>query len=256
MARPPAEDAPWNPRTRQHGSEEPRETWVSWRTLVIGAVVAVVLAFALIFGVRAVVDRGAPGASVASGDVPLIRAPEGPYKLRPADAGGAAMEGIDQSVFAAGEGDDPIGEIAVGNIPEDAARPEGPAPTDMLPSGAEEGEAALAEPSAVPAPSPGAATGVRREVESKAARVEPVDTASPAALQLGAFATAAAADAAWTRFTQRFAYLANLEKSVVALDRDGTRLHRLRAVGVASAAEARALCARLRAAGESCLVAG
>ncbi len=76
-----------------------------------------------------------------------------------------------------------------------------------------------------------------------------------AALQLGAFSSSAKADAAWKDYTARFGYLAGLGKSVGKVERDGTTLYRLRATGVADHATAVDLCARLRVAGEACLVA-
>ncbi len=85
--------------------------------------------------------------------------------------------------------------------------------------------------------------------------VAPVKASGSAALQLGAFSSSAKADAAWKDYTARFAYLGGLGKSVGKVERDGATLYRLRATGVADHATAVDLCARLKVAGEACLVA-
>lgn len=255
----PSDDArpPWRER-----APEPRETVVSWRALIIGAVVAVVVAVALVVAVRLLIDR-AERTAAADGEAPLIRAPEEPYKVRPADGAGAAVEGAGDSVFAAGEGADPIGEIAADALPETPKRP-GAAPEDLLPPGldAEEGDAALAEdePLDRPAPTRAASAPVGKSAPAPSLPASAPMAADPApaggaALQLGAFSSRAAADAAWQGFAARFGYLAGLEKSVESVTRDGAVLYRLRAEGAGTVAAARALCDRLRVAGEECVVA-
>ncbi len=73
-------------------------------------------------------------------------------------------------------------------------------------------------------------------------------------LQLGAFSTRDKADAAWTKAGGDGA-LSGLTKRIEPVDRDGTTLYRLRAAGVASKAAATALCGRIKAAGNACIVA-
>lgn len=74
------------------------------------------------------------------------------------------------------------------------------------------------------------------------------------ALQLGAFSTRDKADAAWTKAGGDGA-LTGLTKRIEPVDRDGTTLYRLRAGGVASPDAAKALCGRIRSAGNACIVA-
>ncbi|MBV8973449.1 MAG: SPOR domain-containing protein [Sphingomonadaceae bacterium] len=73
-------------------------------------------------------------------------------------------------------------------------------------------------------------------------------------LQLGAFSSRDKADAAWAKAAGDGA-LTGLAKRIEPVDRDGTTLYRLRAGGVASADAAKALCARIRSAGNACIVA-
>jgi cell division septation protein DedD len=77
--------------------------------------------------------------------------------------------------------------------------------------------------------------------------------AGSAMIQLGAFSSDAAAAKAWTNLSKRFAYLADLNKSVSpAKVGDGT-VYRLR-VAAGTAANAANLCGKLRVAGENCVI--
>lgn len=87
-----------------------------------------------------------------------------------------------------------------------------------------------------------------------AAAAEP-PSAKRVSLQLGAFSTRDKAEAAWTTAGGGGA-LAGLAKQIEPVDRDGTTLYRLRAGGVPSKAAATALCVRVKAAGNACIVAG
>ena len=72
-------------------------------------------------------------------------------------------------------------------------------------------------------------------------------------IQLGAFSSEAAAAKAWTNLSKRFPYLAELGKSVAPTTAGEKTIYRLRA-GAGSAANAASLCAKLRVAGENCVV--
>jgi hypothetical protein len=74
--------------------------------------------------------------------------------------------------------------------------------------------------------------------------------ASGPAIQLGAFSTPAAANAAWRALSGRFRYLAPLTSSVQQAQSGGRTVHRLRASGPDSAN----ICRRLQAAGEACTI--
>lgn len=74
------------------------------------------------------------------------------------------------------------------------------------------------------------------------------DAAGPT-IQLGAFSSAAAAEGTWRELSGRFRYLAPLVHRVVTGSSSGRTVYRL----FASGADARSICNRLRAAGESCI---
>ena len=101
-----------------------------------------------------------------------------------------------------------------------------------------------------------AAIGAPRKVTSQAEADQLIAKArksSGLGVQLGAFSSDAAAAKAWTNLSKRFAYLADLNKSVSpAKVGDGT-VYRLR-VAAGTAANATNLCGKLRVAGENCVV--
>jgi cell division septation protein DedD len=96
-----------------------------------------------------------------------------------------------------------------------------------------------------------------------AASVATAGTASAAAgaaptgsgfVQLGAFSDTAKAGQAWTAMGQRFGFLSGLNRRVVEGAAEGGRkVFRLQAV-TANPAAAQQLCAKLKAAGENCMV--
>ena len=88
----------------------------------------------------------------------------------------------------------------------------------------------------------------------EAAKPAPAAATAGTTLQLGAFSSAAKAEAAWTSLAGRYTWLAGLTKRIEPVDRDGTTLYRLRASGSADSATAAANCAKLKVAGEACVV--
>ncbi|MFN3287903.1 MAG: hypothetical protein ACK40H_05595, partial [Sphingomonadaceae bacterium] len=123
-APPPARRAP--PRRAE---APPQETFISWRALVIGAIAAVALAIGAILFARSLSRDAAPdAATTAAGDVPLVQAPAEPWRTRPYDPGGVAVEGTDRAMYDAGVGEDPIGQIAMGEVPPEPEPREAPAP--------------------------------------------------------------------------------------------------------------------------------
>ena len=197
---------------------------------------------AIIFGVYTLQNR-AP-----SGDGQLIAAPAGPYKVKPDQVGGLKVNGEGNSAIAtsAGKGagngaidltgvpeapvagtrstaattpatDDPAGRNAVAQVPESGGRLVAAAPLRARPAAA------------------GAVAG-------------------GSLVQLGAFPSAAVANASWTNFAKRFSYLAPLNKTIEPVARGGSTLYRLR-VDAGSANQAADICGRLRVAGETCFVA-
>lgn len=257
------ESPPWlAPASTDHrrGTVVPASRFNLWLLLLGGLLILVV---ALIYAQVAKPEDDGPVYASADGEVPLIRAPDTPFKVRPKDPGGLDLEGNNQSAFEAAGGLDPGGDLNFDALPEEpidraqiaaAARP---APRSAVPPAEATGEptqllpptpATKAEPKALPKPE--VKTAPKNETK------EPVPEAASGsfALQLGAFSTEAKANAAWKSFTGRYSYLADLGKSVAAIERDDKKLYRLRATGISSRAQADNLCARLKVAGDQCSV--
>jgi cell division protein FtsN len=73
-------------------------------------------------------------------------------------------------------------------------------------------------------------------------------------VQLGAFGDAAKADQAWAGLGKRFGFLSGTNRKIAEANGEGGRkIFRLQAV-TANAAAAQQLCAKLKAAGENCLI--
>ncbi|MDT7935067.1 MAG: SPOR domain-containing protein [Sphingomonadaceae bacterium] len=157
------------PAPRAAAAAAPDRTFISWRALIIGGIVAIIVAVGAVVGVRLLIapDRGA--GSGTPGEAELIRAPAEPYKVKPAN-GGAAIEGTGQTIYETGEGSLPQGQIDANAVPETPQRPAAPgAPRDLLPEDQPSPEAA--EPglgptppvvAPVPRPTVGAAPGESR----------------------------------------------------------------------------------------------
>ena len=243
--------APAEPDLRRRSTVVPGRRFNLWVAVLGGLLLLVV---GLVYALIAKPEDDRQVYAAADGEVPLIRAPDAPFKVRPANPGGLDLEGDNQSAFEAAGGLDPGGDLNFDALPEEpidrsvltAARPAPPAPA--VPAE----PAAPAEPVAKPAvatPKPDVKSPPKNETK------EPVaDDDGSYALQLGAFSTQAKANEAWKNFTGRYSYLADLDKSVIALERDGAKLYRLRATGIASRAQADNLCARLKVAGDQCTV--
>lgn len=150
------ETPPWMERDRapshrapeRDRASEPSHTVITWRALIIGALLAVAVAIGLVIGVRTLIarDPGATTASGAPGETPLIRAPAAPYKVKAApDADGIGAGGPDGlggngAVLPSADALGAKGRIAPEALPETPQRPDRP-PTDLLPGGRGAGEA-------------------------------------------------------------------------------------------------------------------
>ncbi len=179
-------------------------------------------------------DRGGPAG--ADGEPELIAAPEGDYKVKPAEPGGMKVEGEGDTAFAASEGAEPRGAIDVTAVPE---APVTPAPKQPAGPAAGAQQTAQNAPPAPAAPQPKAAAPA-------------APAAGGPAIQLGAFSSQSAANNAWKALAGRFKYLEPLTHSVTPTTSGGKTLYRLRASGPGASN----LCGRLRVAGESCVVVG
>ncbi|QIK96584.1 SPOR domain-containing protein [Sphingomonas sp. HDW15A] len=160
-----------------------------------------------------------------SGPPELIRAPQGPYKMKPTDPGGLDVSGESGTAFATGAGVDTDSALDVSRMDE----PPPPPP-------AKEGEPMRKPPNEAKEP------------------VEPQPAPTPAGpagstVQLGAYGSTAKAETAWKMLSVRFPEVAALSKQVVPYNGG----YRLRATA-GSPAQAKAACSAVAAGGENCFV--
>lgn len=186
--------------------------------IVLSLAVLIVAATFFWLGRRDAVDSGPPE---------LIQAPPGPYKIKPPNPGGLDVAGESQTAFETSAGQDTDAKLDLSKVPETAVvKPPKEPPVQRLPSN----ETKVPVP---PEPAPKPAAG-----------------GSGSVVQLGAFANQAQAERAWTALSARFPSVASMNKLIVPFP-GGIRLR----AGAASAADARAACQALKAAGENCFVA-
>jgi cell division septation protein DedD len=159
-----------------------------------------------------------------------IAAPDGDYKVKPAEPGGMKVEGEGDTSFAASTGEEPKGTINMNAVPEAPVNRPAPAPKTA--------PVQAAPKAAAPAPVP-----------ARSAAPAPAPVAAGGSIQLGAFSSSAGANNAWKALSQRFKYLAPLTHSVTPVTVGGRTLYRLRASG----AGAEGVCRRLQIAGETCV---
>jgi len=190
------------------------------------------------------------------GDGRLIAAEPGDYKVRPDDPGGLKVEGEGDAAVATSQGRDAgTGAVDLTAVPEaPVARP-----AQAVPSAG----AARPTPAASAAkPDASGGTVVPRSGGRLVAaapitapkREVPGAAGGGAMVQLGAYPTEGAANAAWGGYAKRFGYLAALGKSVQVAELNGRTFYRLR-VDAGSGERAADIVARLRVAGEDSFVA-
>jgi len=235
-------------------SDEPERRGIAG--VIIVALIALAVVAAIAFGAYKFV-----GGRAADGDGALIAAEEGDYKIKPDDPGGLDVQGEGDIAIATSQGapgDAPIDWSAVPEAPmigrraEANASPEGE--SGVVPTPAPPQEA----PAIPPAPTEkAAATPSEKPVAPPAPKPRatvPGVASGGSLVQLGAFPTEAAANAAWGAIAKRFGYVAGLGRQVTAAEVNGRSLYRLR-VDAGSADAAADICGRLTVAGETCFVA-
>ena len=148
-------------------------------------------------------------------DGSLIRAEKGPYKVAPEDPGGKTFAGTGDTSYAVAQGESRPGTMA----------------------GSEKA-------SVQPAPKPG---------PTATASADPQPAGGGVGVQVGAYTSAADAEAGWSALASRHEALSGLKHRVVEGQADFGRVFRLQAVA-ADLAAANALCASLKAAGQGCQV--
>lgn len=212
---------------------------------LIAALIAGLIALGLIVGgVFWLRDRAAGG----SGEGELIAAPEGDYKQRPGTPGGMRVEGQGDVAYSASEGADINSAIDLTALPETpVTEPQTPAAIEPATA-----PAPLPRPVAVAAKAPVPAKPVPAK-PAPAPIAAPVEVASSGSgtIQLGAFSSEAKANAAWKSLAGRFSFLGGMTSSVTPVASGGGTLYRLRA---GAGGDAKGVCAKLRVAGESCVV--
>ena len=159
----------------------------------------------------------------------LIRAPAGPYKVRPPNPGGLDISSESETAFETSAGEDRNAQLDTSKLPNaPAANAAQETASTATPAAPPKPAAATAE-----APPPPKATGGTGSV-----------------IQLGAFANRAQAERAWTALSARFPSLAAMNKMIVPFP-GGIRLR----AGASSPADAKQACDTVKAAGENCFVA-
>lgn len=211
------------------------------RTVALLALGLALLA-ALVFGIVSWnTDR------VADGGGALIAAPRGDYKVRPDDPGGLKVEGEGDAAIAASAGATAGGSaIDLGAVPE-APVADARAPRPKASPTPDAGREAV-----MPVPASGGRLVAAAPMSLSRTGVPGV-VGGGSLVQLGAFATEEAANAAWGATAKRFGYLAPMGKAVERAEVNGRTLFLLR-VNAGSADQAADICGRLRVAGEACFV--
>ncbi|HEY0316173.1 MAG TPA: SPOR domain-containing protein [Sphingomonas sp.] len=232
--------------------DETAEEGVSAGRLIAGLIAALVILGCVVGGVYWLKQRvaGAPAGGTASNDPTMIAAQPGPYKVKPADAGGMQVKGQGDSAYAASEGADPNARIDLSKVPEAPIAKGQPAPVAQpVPAPAKPVETAKAAPTApvktVPVPASRPVTPAPAPAQTAEA------PAAGGTIQLGALPSEAAANTAWKSLSGRYGYLAALSHSVVKAEVNGKTYYRLRA---AAGGEASSVCSKLKVAGEACTV--
>lgn len=186
--------------------------------LILYAVVGLAVV-ALLLALIWYTTRGGPDPDLVP-DGSTIEAPEGAYKQRPDDAGGAQVEGTGDQAFQVAEGQQDRGRID--------AQDGGGSPRPSIDR--EQDESSTGE-SEAEEPAPSGAVYV----------------------QIGAFGSEADAQSAWSSATQRYSVLSGLRKRIVDAEVNGAKVYRLQAAtGSRDAAES--TCRAIRNGGGDCYI--
>jgi type IV secretory pathway VirB10-like protein len=189
---------------------------------MLAALLVVLLAVAILTGTFFWLGRREPS---GNGPPELIKAPPGPYKIKPPNPGGLDITGESETAFETSAGEDKDSKLDLNKLPETpVAKPVKEQPKPVA----------------------------QAETKAPAATEPPPKPAGPSGsvVQLGAFANQAQAERAWTALSTRFPAVAALNKIIVPFS-GGIRLR-----GVApSPGDAKQVCQTLRAAGENCFIA-
>ena len=263
------DDAPWLAEAVPAPRTEVSRRSLFW-TVFIVLVLATIAAVGLVLLISKK-DGGSTQGYMNAEQAPVITAEPGPFKVKPADPSGMVIEGLDGTMYTAGEGIDQGSAIDPSLAPEaPLPRPgtvTGP-PRDLVPEPMDEliGPAAppaptvapaiqkpvptVAAPAAkpvAPAPKPVAAPSKPLVVLPKPAETAAKPAAKSGSVQLGAFSSEEKANAVWAGLAGKYGLSG---KRVIAIESGGKTLYRLRA----ASGDPAATCAKLKAAGDACAV--
>ena len=268
--RPDDDDAPWLAEaTPARGGTTVSKRSLFW-TLFIVLGLATIAAVGLIL-LMSKKDGGSTQGYMAADQAPVITAEPGPYKIAPSDPAGMTIDGLDGTMYTAGEGIDAGSNIDPSlapeaplprpgtktGVPRDLIPEEGmetfpPAPAAVAIAPAAVSRSAPVVPPAISAAVPKAApakpaVAVPKPVIATARPViaPPTATAKPGIIQLGAFSTEEKASAVWAGLAGKHGLSG---KRITAIESGGKTLYRQRA----SSADPAATCARMKAAGDAC----
>jgi len=221
------------------------------RIVLLTALFLVVMGIALIIFLS--MDRGTGG---QSGEVPVVKAEDGPIKLPPADPGGVSVPHQDKLVYGDEEEEvehllpsheEPVERDEIAELIENDGVVDEPAKPATEPK---------PEPKPAPKPEPKPEPKAEPKAEQRPAPKALSVPASSWKLQLASFKTREGAEQAWAKLQKnRTALLGDLGANYQSVDlgAKGT-YHRLRVGPFASRGDAEARCVKLKAAGQDCLI--
>ena len=185
----------------------------------------------------------------SGGSVPLIEAPPGPMRVKPANPGGMQLAPGDE-IFAQGSG----GDHGTDTL---APPPETPDPQALRPppkpAPAPQAAPAPAATSALPAPSTPIAAHAPPPTAAPAAKPAVSPPAGRAEVQLAALPTEEAAKQQWALLQHRLPdLLRGRDPAIGKVEVDGHVWWRVRTGGFADPAAARGFCDQVRAKGGAC----
>ena len=216
-----------------------------------------------------------------SGEIPVIRAEPGPYRVKPTDPGGMKLDAAEEDMLGSsgtGKADklapppelpepsalrtkqsEPTTISTPAASPAPTANPAQPESIPAQPSRptAASSSATAAQPTkpAVSAPAPATATPGRPAAAAPASPRAAAEPAGNAEVQLAAVGSEADAQKEWARLAHKAPELFNSRKPLVTrFDRDGKTFWRVR-TGFADIAEATRFCEQARAKGLACSIA-
>ena len=175
------DDAPWL------AEASPRaETRVTRRSFFWTLLVLLTLAAVAAIGMVVLLSKKGGGSTqgyMEADQAPLITAEPGPYKIPPTDPKGMAVEGQDQTIYAAGEGIDAGSTIDQSATPEAPIARPGSEPSEptLPPPGPPRDLVPKITPDAVPAPAASPKPLIAKPVTAPLPAVAPAKSTTPPA---------------------------------------------------------------------------